>query len=85
MTQVGIREGEKLHEVMITAEDARTTYDYGDHYIIYPHFDWWNTETHFKQGGSKVRDGFRYSSDTNERWLSVEEMRERLKCIEGGS
>ena len=55
---------------MITEEDSRLTYDYGDHYIIYPHFDWWDTGKHFKPGGVKVRDGFRYSSDNNEEWLS---------------
>lgn len=82
LKEVGIREGEKLHEVMVTEEDSRLTYDYGDHYIIYPHFDWWNTAKHFKEGGIKVADGFRYSSDNNEEWLSEEVMRERLKSIE---
>lgn len=82
LKEVGIREGEKLHEAMITEEDSRLTYDYGDHYIIYPHFDWWNLGSHFKEGGKKVKDGFRYSSDNNEEWLSIEEMRERLKTIE---
>jgi len=82
LKEVGIREGEKLHEAMITEEDSRLTYDYGDHYIIYPHFDWWNLESHFKEGGKKVKDGFRYSSDNNEEWLSIEEMRERLKTTE---
>lgn len=82
LKEVGIREGEKLHEVMVTEEDSRLTYDYGDHYIIYPHFDWWDTAKHFKTGGVKVSDGFRYSSDNNSEWLSVEDMRERLKSIE---
>ena len=82
LKEVGIREGEKLHEVMITAEDSRFTYDYGDHYVIYPHFEWWDDERHFTPGGRLVTEGFRYSSDTNERWLSVDEMRERLKSIE---
>lgn len=82
LKEVGIREGEKLHEVMVTEEDSRLTYDYGDHYIIYPHFDWWDTDKHFKTGGVKVSDGFRYSSDNNEEWLSVEEMQKRLKSIE---
>lgn len=82
LKEVGIREGEKLHEVMITEEDSRLTYDYGDHYIIYPHFDWWETEKYFKTGGVKVADGFRYSSDNNEEWLSDDVMRERLKSIE---
>jgi UDP-N-acetylglucosamine 4,6-dehydratase/5-epimerase len=82
LKEVGIREGEKLHEVMITEEDSRFTYDYGDHYIIYPHFEWWNKETHFKEGGKPVEEGFRYSSGGNDQWLSVEDMQEMLKSIE---
>lgn len=80
--EVGIREGEKLHEVMITPEDSRLTYDYGTHYIIYPHAEWWNKDRHFTTGGKPVGDGFNYSSDSNEQWLSVEEMRSRLGSIE---
>lgn len=82
LKEVGIREGEKLHEVMITEEDSRLTYSYGDHYIIYPHFEWWSFDTHFKDGGERVTDGFRYSSDSNEEWLSVEKMVNLLKTIE---
>ncbi len=82
LKEVGIREGEKLHEVMITEEDSRFTYDYGDHYIIFPHFDWWDAEKHFKKGGAQVTPGFRYASDNNQEWLSVEEMRTRLKDID---
>lgn len=82
LKEIGIREGEKLHEVMITEEDSRLTYDYGDHYIIYPNFDWWNFKDHFKDGGKKVAEGFRYSSDNNIEWLSDEVMREKLKSIE---
>ena len=82
LKEVGIREGEKLHEVMITEEDSRFTYDYGDHYIIFPHFDWWDKDRHFKTGGKLVPSGFRYASDNNEEWLSEEEMRSRLKDID---
>jgi len=82
LVEVGIREGEKLHEVMITEEDSRFTFDYGDHYIIYPHFDWWNTDDHFKTGGIRVEKGFRYASDINSEWLSEEKMRGLLKHIE---
>ena len=82
LREVGIREGEKLHEVMITEEDSLLTYDYGDHYIIYPHFDWWDFNKSFKTGGNLVASGFRYSSDNNEKWLSEDEMREKLKNIE---
>lgn len=82
LNEVGIREGEKLHEVMITNEDSRLTYDYGDHYVIYPHFEWWNHTQHFTEGGKLVPEGFRYSSDENDRWLGVEEMRNLLKSVE---
>lgn len=82
LKEVGIREGERLHEVMITPEDAMFTYDYGDHYVIYPNADWWHQETHYKKGGKKVKEGFRYSSDDNERWLNTERIRIGLKEIE---
>lgn len=78
---VGIRTGEKLHEVMVTEEDSRTTFEYDDHYIIYPDLDWWE-KVNNKTGGKKVKDRFRYSSDNNEKWLSVEELRKLLKEID---
>jgi len=81
LKEVGIRPGEKLHEVMITEEDSRSTYEYENHYIIYPQLVWWKREK-FKYGGKKVPEGFRYSSDKNDWWLSVEELRERLKKLE---
>ena len=80
LKEVGIREGEKLHEVMIAEEDARTTYEYEDHFIIYPQHRWWNWDV--KPGGRKVPEGFRYSSDKNDRWLGVEELRELLGRID---
>jgi UDP-N-acetylglucosamine 4,6-dehydratase (inverting) len=78
LEEVGIREGEKLHEFLITEEEARTTYDYGDHFVIYPHFKWWNLETHFIQGGTKVDDGFVYASHTNSEWLTVSDINRLL-------
>ncbi|MDP3014642.1 MAG: polysaccharide biosynthesis protein, partial [Candidatus Subteraquimicrobiales bacterium] len=82
LKQVGIRPGEKLHEVMITEEDSRVTYDYGDHYIIFPNFDWWDKKMHFKRGGKRVGDGFRYASDSNEKWLEGEKLEKALEKIE---
>ena len=82
IVEVGIREGEKMHEVMITEVDSRTTYEYDDHYITYPNFEWWNLEEHFKQGGKKVEEGFRYSSDSNEKWLIIERLRDLLGKID---
>ncbi len=82
LKEVGIRPGEKLHEIMISEEDARTTYEYQDTYIIYPQFDWWNFECHFHPGGQKVPEGFRYSSDQNNTWLTEKELREMLSRLD---
>ena len=80
MPEVGIREGEKLHEVMVTKEDSILTYEYEKHFIVYPHFDWWNTNK-IQSGGRRVEQGFEYSSDANTEWLSVEDLRELLKNV----
>ncbi len=84
LTEVGIRPGEKLHELMVTREDARTTYEYEDHYVIYPNFDWWNRQRHLKPGGQRVPDGFAYTSDTNKDWLSIERLRSLIGDIDRG-
>lgn len=78
LEEVGIREGEKLHEVMITKDDSRMTYEYDKHYIIYPHFDWWSSERHFTNGGKSIEEGFEYNSGTNTEWLSVEDLKKLL-------
>lgn len=79
--EVGIREGEKLHEVMITKDDSRMTYEYEKHYIIYPHFDWWNSAQYFTNGGQLIEEGFEYNSGDNKDFLTVEEIRERLEQL----
>ena len=76
--EVGIREGEKLHEVMVTREDSLHTYEYDKHFIIYPHYDWWGKSSVIP-GGKLVEQGFEYSSGTNTEWLSVSDLREKLK------
>ena len=78
MPEVGIREGEKLHEIMVTREDSMFTYEYDKHFIVYPHFDWWKNNK-IQAGGKKVEQGFEYSSGTKSQWLSVEEIRNLLK------
>ncbi len=76
---VGIREGEKLHEVMITSDDSRGTYDYGNHYIIYPNYEWWSKTRFFKEGGKLIEEGWEYNSGNNTVWLSVEELRVKIE------
>ena len=78
LVEVGIREGEKLHECMITSDDSRTTYEYDKHYIIYPQLEWWSKEKYFTLGGERVKEGFSYNSGTNVEWLSVEQLKENL-------
>ncbi len=75
--EVGIREGEKLHEVMITKEDSLHTYEYEKHYIVYPNYNWW-TPKDLIEGGKLVEQGFEYSSGNNTQWLSVDDIRKLL-------
>ena len=80
MPEVGIREGEKLHEIMVTVEDAPTTYEYDKHFIVYPQmvFSVDRTPT---PTGKKVPEGFSYSSGNNTEWLTVEEIKELLGSV----
>jgi UDP-N-acetylglucosamine 4,6-dehydratase/5-epimerase len=78
--EVGIRPGEKLHELMITAEDARKAVEFDDHYVIQPAFPWWSDGLGCENGGRSVTEGFIYASNTNEQWLSVEDMRALLEA-----
>lgn len=80
MSEIGIREGEKLHEIMITKEDSLTTYEYDKHFIIYPHYEWW-IEENTVPNGKKVSEGFEYSSDNNQDWLNIQEIQEKITQI----
>ncbi len=80
---IGIRPGEKLHEYMISEEDARNTVEYDDYFVIQPEFIWWDKEAYLDQnGGQKVPEGFSYNSQNNSRWLTVEEMQEFIKELQ---
>lgn len=70
---VGIRPGEKLHEVMITEEDARRSVEYENHYVITPNFTWWQKDN--CKGSKPLPEGFIYSSDRNSWWLNKEEIK----------
>jgi len=75
----GIRPGEKLHEAMISEDDARNTLEFKDYYIVKPSFPWWDDKNHYK--GKRVPDGFRYSSDTNKIWLEGKRLKKFLKLV----
>ena len=74
---VGIRPGEKLHEVMIPLEESRNCADMGNHYILQPAHHWWNVDAFFetvRKQGKPVEEAFEYASDTNDRWLGGDEI-----------
>lgn len=79
--EIGIREGEKLHEVMVTKDDCRSTYEYDKHYIIYPNYEWWSKSKYFTPGGKLVEDEFEYNSGNNVEWLGVEDIQRELEQI----
>lgn len=77
---IGIRPGEKIHEIMITSDDARMTREYEDHFTIIPENQF--LKNRFESvGGEPVPESFEYSSGTNPQKLSVGELEEMLKRI----
>ena len=81
--EVGIRPGEKLHEEMITATDSLNTIDIGEYYAILPSVSFCHqTEDFLKHYNAKfVPQGFYFASNNNERWETVESLREKFKKI----
>jgi UDP-N-acetylglucosamine 4,6-dehydratase/5-epimerase len=71
--EIGIRPGEKLHEEMISADDSRRTLRIGDRYVVLPTIAYWGFEP---PEGESLPEGFAYRSDTNDLWLSVDQLRE---------
>jgi UDP-N-acetylglucosamine 4,6-dehydratase len=71
LREIGVRPGEKLHEVLISEDEARNTLELDDRYLVTPSFSFhgatWNE-------GRRLGNGFRYASDTNTRWLSGPEL-----------
>lgn len=72
---VGIRPGEKLHEQMISSEDAHYTYEYAEHFKILPAIHSWHQDFKRIKDGQRVSEDFVYSSDNNREWMSVEALR----------
>src|SRR3989338_2279482 len=77
--KIGSRPGEKMHEIMISKDDARHTKELTDCYVIEPAFHWWSSNNH--AAGKNVPLDFEYSSNANNKWLKAEELREMLAKI----
>jgi UDP-N-acetylglucosamine 4,6-dehydratase len=76
---IGIRPGEKLHEVLISQDEARQTIELEDMYLVKPTHPWWSDATMSK--GNPLPDGFIYSSDSNERWLLKDELKTLIEQV----
>ena len=79
LVEIGIRPGEKLHEEMISSEDSRRTLRRPDRYIVLPTFAIWGGFT--EPSGEQVEDGFSYTSDNNDLWLDVDQLRSTLNDL----
>jgi UDP-N-acetylglucosamine 4,6-dehydratase len=77
---MGIRPGEKIHEEMISFDDARRTRDMGSYFVIQPQAQWWN-KWGDRIGGTPIGEGFTYSSDKNDRWLGMDELAAMIQDV----
>ncbi len=81
---IGIRPGEKLHEVMIPKEESLNCIEMKDYYIIQPMLSWWdrrNIKPEIKKNGKKIIKPFEYSSENNEKFLKINEIKKLIKNI----
>ena len=77
---IGIRPGEKLHEIMVTVDDGRNTLQMDDRYIIEPHFPFWKGSSYTGVDVKKVTGDFSYCSDSNQEWLDEDGLKELLQA-----
>jgi UDP-N-acetylglucosamine 4,6-dehydratase len=80
ITIIGIRPGEKLHEVLISEDEARSTLEREDMFVVRPTVTLWQRNMTFE--GKELPDGFRYSSDNNPEWLNLDQIKEIIAPIE---
>jgi len=74
---IGIRPGEKLHEVLVSEEESRHTLEFENFFVIEPEYSWWSGENWVR--GKRLKDGFKYSSDANSEWLTIEKMKRMIE------
>ena len=76
---IGIRPGEKIHEVMISYDDAINTLEFDTYFVIQPSHPWWDNLEYIKiNGGRQVDESFTYSSGNNTQWLTIEELKKMI-------
>lgn len=80
--ETGIRAGEKLHEVLLTEDEARTTYDYGEHFVVFPPTFQSQSNPKIRPGGTLVPKDFCFSSENNTNWLNVEDLRQLIDAVQ---
>lgn len=78
--EIGIRPGEKIHECLLTEDESRHALEFNDKFVIEPEHHWWNWDNW--QGGKRVKDDFRYTSDNNTVWMKDEELQEVVQGVE---
>jgi len=76
---IGIRPGEKMDEVLLTAEESSHSLEFNNYYIVCPEHDFWDTSK--IKGGKQVTPGLKYSSDNNSKWLTPEELKKMIGAI----
>ena len=79
ITETGIRAGEKLHEVLVSDDEARHTVEMESMYVVLPEHPWWRGDVHIE--GKKLPDGFRFASDNDDKMLSDDEIREMTEVF----
>ena len=81
---VGIRAGEKLHEIMIPGEESRNCVDMGNYYVLQPAHHWWNVSKfldRIKERGKAVQTSFEYASNTNDKWVSSDDLKTLIEAM----
>ena len=78
---VGIRPGEKLHELLVSEDDGPRTLEYDECFVIEPEYKWWANNGTGRNGGRPVPDGFSYASNTNTSWISNEELHKLISDL----
>jgi UDP-N-acetylglucosamine 4,6-dehydratase len=75
---IGVRPGEKIHEILLTEDESSRALDLGDMFVVKPNFEFWGKDNW--REGTPVPAGFTYTSDANDWWLTPEELRQMAQC-----